>query len=153
MHSSDSYVTTSIIISQHSFNAASESWCRDPSFHVATASQLRLCCNNVLYYLHFYRASESLSRQRLVATELDFLLQLCFLCCNLDFCVGDVLHVATPKCYVATTLFCMQHLFLSRPTFSGHDITFPPLAFLRVTTHFSYRDRTFLCSVDFCVAT
>ena len=32
MHSSYSYVATSIIMSQHSFNAASLSWCRDPSF-------------------------------------------------------------------------------------------------------------------------
>ena len=82
-----------------------------------------------------------------------FLLQLHFLCCDLDFCVGDVLHVATPICYVATTLFCMQHIFLSRLNFFGHDITFLPSACLRVATHFSYRDRTFLCSADFCVVT
>ena len=67
-----------------------------------------------------------LSQQRLIATELDLLLQLCFLCCHLDFCVGDVLHVATPIYYVATTLFCKQHLFLLRPSFPGRDITFMP---------------------------
>ena len=38
------------------------------------------------------------------------------------------MHVATPICYVATTLFCMQHIFLSRPSFSGRNITFLPLA-------------------------
>ena len=32
MHSSDSYVATSIIMSQHSFSAAATSLCRDPSF-------------------------------------------------------------------------------------------------------------------------
>ena len=77
VHSSNSYVASSIIMSQHSFNAASASWCHDPIFHVMTASLFRLCCNTVLYYLHFCRDLESLSRQRLVATELDFLLQLC----------------------------------------------------------------------------
>ena len=49
------------IMSQHNFSAASTSWCRDPSFHVATTSLFRLCCNTVLYYLHFCRDPESLS--------------------------------------------------------------------------------------------
>ena len=61
MHSSDSYVTTLIIMSQHSFNAASTSWCRYPSSYVATISLFRLCCNTVLYYLYFYRDPKSLS--------------------------------------------------------------------------------------------
>ena len=74
VHSSNSYVATSIIMSQHNFSAASASWCRDPSFHVVTASLFRLCCNIVLYYLHFCRDPKSLSQQRLVASELDFLL-------------------------------------------------------------------------------
>ena len=157
---SNSYVTTSIIMSQHNFNAASASWCRDQSFHVTITSLFRLCCNIVLYYLHFCHdpkgsimTQKVLSRQRLVATELDFLLQLCFLCCDLDFYVGHVLHVATSICYVSTTLFCMQQLFLSRHSFSDHDITFLPLAYLRVVTLISYRDKTFLCSTDFCVTT
>ena len=77
MHSSNSYVATSIIMSQHSFSATSASWCRDPSFHVAITSLFRLCYDIVLYYLHFCHNLQSLSRQRLVATELDFLLQLC----------------------------------------------------------------------------
>ena len=51
MHFSNSYVATSIIMPQHSFSAASISWCCDPSFHVAIASLFRLCCNFVLYYL------------------------------------------------------------------------------------------------------
>ena len=75
-----------------------------------------------------------------------------FLCCNLDFCVRDVLHVGTLICYVVTTLFCMQHIFLSRPSFFSRDITFVPSACLRVTTYISCWDRTFLCSVDFYVA-
>ena len=58
------------------------------------------------------------------------MLQLCFRCCDLHFCIWDVFHVVTPICYVATTLFCMQHHFLSRPSFSGCDITFLPLAYL-----------------------
>ena len=73
-----------------------------------------------------------------------------FLWCDLDFCVGDVLHVATPIFYVATILFCMQHIFLSRLSLSGRDITCLPLACLRVVTHFLYRNRTFLCSADLC---
>ena len=51
--SSNNYVTTSIIMSQHSFSAASASWCRDPSFHVEATSLFRLCCKIILYYLHF----------------------------------------------------------------------------------------------------
>ena len=50
----------------------------------------------------------------------------------------DVLHVATPICYVATTLFCIQHLFLSRPSFFGRDITFLPSDCLRVATGLFY---------------
>ena len=53
--SSNSYVATPIIMSQHSFSASSASWCRDQSFHVTTASLFRLCCNIILYYLHFCR--------------------------------------------------------------------------------------------------
>ena len=60
---------------------------------------------------------------------------------------------ATQICYVATTLFCMQHIFLSWPSFSGHDITFLPLACLRVTTLISYRYRTVMCLAYLCVAT
>ena len=101
----------------------------------------------------FVATHKFLSRQRLVATKLDFLLQLFFRCCDLDFCVGDVLHVTTSICYVVTTLFCMQYLFLSRPSFSSRDITFLPLACLRVATHSSCRDKTFLCLADFYVAT
>ena len=78
VHSSNNYVATSIIMSQHNFSAASASWCHDPSFHVVTTSLFRLCCNTVLYYLYFCHDLESLSRQRLIAIELDFLLQLCF---------------------------------------------------------------------------
>ena len=37
VHSSNMYVETSIPMSQHSFSAASASWCRDPAFLVATA--------------------------------------------------------------------------------------------------------------------
>ena len=77
VHSSNSYVATSIINLQHIFSAASTSWCCDLSFHVATASLFKLCCNTVLYYLHFYRDPESLSRQRIIAIELVFLLKLC----------------------------------------------------------------------------
>ena len=153
VHSSNSYVATSIIMLQHSFSAASSSWCCDSSFHVATASLFRLCCNTILYYLHFCRDLESLSRHRLVAIELDLLFQLCFLCCGLDFCVGDVLHVTTPICYVETTLFYMQHPFLSWPSFFVRDITFMPLACLRVAILIFCRDRTFLCSADLCVET
>ena len=76
-----------------------------------------------------------------------------FCCCDLDFCVGDVLHVATPICYVSSTLFCLQHIFLSRLSFFGRDITFLPSAYLRVTTYISCRNRTFLCSTNFCVTT
>ena len=63
-------------MSQHNFSATSVSWCHDLSFYVATASLFRLCCNTALYYLHFFHDPESLSRHRLVATELDFLSQL-----------------------------------------------------------------------------
>ena len=77
VHSSNSYVATLIIMSQHSFGAASASWCRDPSFHVTTAPLFRLCCNTVLYYFHLCRDQKSVVTE-LVATELDFLLQLCF---------------------------------------------------------------------------
>ena len=52
---SNSYVATSIIMSQRSFSAASASQCREQSFHVATASLSRLCCNTVLYYCHLGR--------------------------------------------------------------------------------------------------
>ena len=62
VHSSNSYVATSIIMLQHSFSAASASWCRDLIFHVVTTSLFRLCCNTVLYYLHFCRDPKSLSR-------------------------------------------------------------------------------------------
>ena len=103
VQSSNCYVATSIIMSQHSFSVAFASWCRDPSFHVATTSLFRLCCNTVLYYLHFCRDLKSLSRQRLVATELDFLLQLCsdvvtWLLGVVNICCLD------PVCYVVTKL-------------------------------------------------
>ena len=49
--------------------------------------------------------------------------------------------------------FYMWHIFLSRPSFFCPDITCLPLACLCVMTHFPCRNRTFMCSVDFYVAT
>ena len=180
-------------------------------------SQPKFLCHNSIsvqvmfqHYLvlsaFFCRDPKSFSRQRLVATELDFLLQPCYvvvtwilcvcqifavatqiscrdsitLCSAYLFCRDPVCYVVTgllcicvetsivtqkvccdgvllqlslfpccsfifyvairtfmlgmfymsrPQiCYVTTTLFCMQHIFLSRPSFSGHDITFLPSA-------------------------
>ena len=140
-------------MSQHNFSAASASWCCDQSFHFATYLYSGYVATLSCIICIFVATLKVVSRQRLVATELNFLLQLCFLCCDLDFYVGDVLHVTTPICFVATTLFFMQHLFLLRPSFSGHDITFLPLACLHVSTLISCHDRTFLYSADFYVAT
>ena len=152
VHSSNSYVATSIIMWQHSFSAASASWCRDPSFHVATASLFRLCFNIVMNYLHFYRDPESLSRYMLVAIELDFLLQLCSdvatlilgvvnICCrNPVSCREKTLLCSAysfycdPVCYVATELLC---------------IVLKPLSRHRKVC----RDLVSLCSAYFCVET
>ena len=60
------------------------------------------------------------------------------------------MHVATLICYVTMTLFCIQQISLSRPSFSGRDITFIPSARLHVATHISCHDKTFLCSADLC---
>ena len=109
MHSSYSYVPTSIIMSQHSFSSASSGWCRDPSFHVATAFLFRLCCNTILYYLHFCRGPESLSRQRLVVTEFDFLLQLCS-DVALDFFELSIVAVVTQFSCLNKTLLCSAYL-------------------------------------------
>ena len=142
VHSSNIYVATSIIMSQHSFSAASTSWCRDPSFHVAIASLFRLCCNTVLYYPHFCRDLESLSRQRHVATELDCLSQLRFdvatwllgvvnICCRdpvfmsrQDSSVSSLLVLSRPSllCHDRTSLHCVEFFVttyksLSRPRF------------------------------------
>ena len=126
VHSSNSYVTTSIIMSQHSVSAASVSWCHDPSFPVATASLFRLCCNTVLYYLHFFR-DRGLFPLSLTSC-CSFVLML-----RHDFLVLSIFAVATqfscrdktllcsayslcrdPVCYVATELLCIVLKPLSR---------------------------------------
>ena len=95
VHSSNIYVATSIIMPQHSFSAASASWCRDPSFNVATASLFRLCCNVVLYYLHFYRSS-FFQYDNSVAT---------------DFPLSQQYFVHSSNSYVATSIIMPQHSF------------------------------------------
>ena len=121
MHSSISYVVASINMSQHSFSATSASWCRDPSFHVGTASLFRLCCNTVLYYPHFCRDPKSRLRQRLVATELDFLSQLrshvatWFLGVVNILCRDMVWHVATQFSCPDQTLLCSTYSFCRDP--------------------------------------
>ena len=133
VHFSNSYVATSIIMSQHSFSAASVSYCCDPGFHVMTTSLFRLCCNIVLYYLHFYRDPESLSRQRLVATVLDFLLQLRSYVAT---CLLDVVNVC-----------CRDLVFMLREGSSVFNL----LVLLKHSL--LCRDRTFLHCVEFFVAT
>ena len=130
MHSSNSYATTSIIMSQHSFSASFASLCRNPSFHVATISIFRLCCNTVLFYPHFCRDLKSLSQQRLVSTKLDFLLQLHYdiatwllgvvnICCRYNTLLCSAYSFwCDPVCYVATELLCIVLNSLSRPRFS-----------------------------------
>ena len=68
VHSSNMYVAKSIPMSQHSFSAASVSWCRDQSFHVAKAFLLWFLLQHVLYYCHLGCDPKSLSRQSSVAT-------------------------------------------------------------------------------------
>ena len=126
-------VATSILMSQHSFSATSASWCRYPAFHVII---VMLICFFKLMSRPSFSCRDSISILVLVATLSCIIVisvttqKVCrdrvlsplsmfpccsfiFLCCDLDFCVRDVLHVATPICYVTTTLFCMQHIFLS----------------------------------------
>ena len=170
VHSLNMNVATSILLSQHSFSAAFASWCHDQSFHVTT---VMLICFFKLMSRPSFSYRDNISIMVLVATlsciivilvatqkashnrvllplSLFSYCSFIFLSCDLDFCVGDVLHVATPICYVATTFFCMQHIFQSRLSSSGRDITCLPLACLCVATHFPCRDRTFLCSTDLC---
>ena len=106
VHSSNSSVATSITMSQLCFSATSASWCRDPSFYVATASLFRLCCNIVLYYLHFCRDPKSLSRQRLVTT-----MQLSQLSSDVKTWLLGVVNI----CYRDKTLLCSTYLFCRDP--------------------------------------
>ena len=149
-------VVTSILMSQHNFSAASASWCRDQSFHVAIVMLICFfklmsrpsfsCCDNIFVLvlvatlsciIAISVATQKVCRNRVLSPLSMFpCCNFIFLCCNLDFCVGDVLHVATSICYVVTTLFCMQHIFLSRLSFYGRDIICLPLAYLRVATGF-----------------
>ena len=56
-----------------------------------------------------------------------------FPCSNFNFYVATwtfvlgMFYMSRPQiCYVTMTLFCMHHIFLSRPSFSSCDITFLP---------------------------
>ena len=127
MHSSNSYVATSIIMSQHSFSATSASWFRDPSFHVAITSLSRLCCDIVLYYLHFCRDLESLSRQRLVSTELDFLLQLCsdvatWLLGVVNICCRDLVFMSRQDSSMLSLIVLLRPSLLCRDKTSLHCV-------------------------------
>ena len=110
--------------------------CRDSIF-------VQVMLQPVLYYLHFCRDLESLSRQRLVATELDFLSQLrsdvatwllgvVNICCldlvfmsRQDSSVFRLLVMSRPSllCSDMTSLHCVEFFVttyksLSRPRFS-----------------------------------
>ena len=65
VHSSNMYVATSIFVSQHSFSAASTSWCRNPSFHVAT---VMLICFFKLMSRPSFSCRDNISVLVLVAT-------------------------------------------------------------------------------------
>ena len=125
MHSSNSYVATSITMLQHSFSAASASWCRDPSFYVATTSLFRLCCNIVLYYLHFYCNPKFCRDRGLLPLSLtscfsfilmlrhDFLMLSIFAvathfsCCDKTLLYSAYSFCRDPVCYVTTELLCI----------------------------------------------
>ena len=49
-------------------------------------------------------------------------------------------------------MFCMSRTqyVMSRPSFSGRDITFLPSTYFRVAAHISCSDWTFLCSANLC---
>ena len=150
MPSSNSYVATSIIMSQHSFSAASASGCLDPSFHVAIASLFRSCCNTVLYYLHFF-VTQKVYRDRVLlplslTSYRNFVMMLRhgflvlsiftvatqFLCRNKTLLCSAYSFCCDPVCYVATELLC---------------IVLKPLSRLRKVCH----DLVFLCLAYFCV--
>ena len=121
-------------------------------FDVATQlflSRQHLCygsCCNIVLHIVISVATQKVCRDRvLLPLNLFPCCNFIFFICDLDFCVGGVLHVATPICYVATTLFCMQHIFLSQLSFSSRDITCLPLACLRVVIGLFYVQLT--CTV------
>ena len=116
-------------MSQHSFSAAFESWCRDPSFHVAIASLFRLCCNTFLYYLHFCRDPEILSRQMFVATVLDFLSQLrsdvmTWLLGVDNICCRDLVFMSQQGSSVFNLLVMSRHSLLCCDKTSLHCVEF-----------------------------
>ena len=152
-------------MSQHSFSVASSSWCCDPSFHFAIASLFRLCCNTVLYYLHFCHDLEILSQQRLVATELDFLLQLVLMLRH-DFLVLLIFAIATqfscrdkallcsscsfccdPVCFVTIALLCIVLKSLSRHIKVCRDLVSLSSAYFCVATLRSMSRHRFISSV------
>ena len=146
MHSSNSYVATSIIMSQHSFSAASASWYRDLSFHVATASLFRLCCNTVLYYLHFCRDRGLLPLSLTSCCNFVLMLRHDFLvlsiftvatqfsCCDQTLLCSVYSFCRDPVCCIMTELLCNVLKPLSRPRKVCHDLVS-------------------LCSAYFCVVT
>ena len=138
MHSSNSYVATSIIMSQHSFSVASSSWCRDPSFLVATTFLFWFCCNTVLYYCHlggdpkksvvteFCRhLAYFLVAASFLMLRPKFLRYGCFACHNPNMLCRDNTFLPSTRLRVAIGLFCVQLISVLRPEDLCRDIK-PP---------------------------
>ena len=127
-------------MSQHSFNAASASWCRNPSFYVVIASLFKLCCNTILYYLHFCHDRGLLPLSLTSCCNLvlmlrhGFLVFVKYLLSRHDSSVFSLIVLSRSGFHVATELLCIMLKSLSR-----HRKV--------------YRDLVYLYSAYFCVAT
>ena len=151
-------------MSQHSFSAASTSWCRDLSFHVVIASLFRLCCNTVCIICI------SVVTQKVCHDRGLFPLSLTS-CCSFvlmlrhDFLELSIFSIATqfscrdktllcsaysfcrnPVCYVATELLCIVLKPLSRHIKFCHDLVSLYSAYFCVATLRSMSRHRFISS-------
>ena len=74
----NSYVATSIIVSQQCLCAAPSNWCRDLVFMSRQHVCLVSCCNNVSCIISISVSTRKVCRDRVLLSLPDFLLQLHF---------------------------------------------------------------------------
>ena len=141
MHSSNSYVATSIIMSQHSFSAAFVSWCRDSVFLVAT---MMLSYFFKLVWRPSFSYRDSISVLVLVAT----------LSCII------VISIATQKVYrdrvmSPLSLFPLLqlHFFIATWTFVFGMFCMSRPQYVMSRRHFSVCSIFSCCDLAFLVAT
>ena len=120
----NSYVATSTIVSRQCFCLASSNWCRYIIFYVAIACLFGSCCNNFSCIVSISIATRKVCRNRLLL-PLNLISYCSFILILRHSLLVLLMFAVVTQFLCRDRIFCIQLIFVSRPSLLCRDKTSP----------------------------